>query len=227
MLLPLLFASLLNQTPCSAPDSLITPPKRSGGGIALGLQSSIVGPNFQLGSGIVAGYYRHQKLNRKWNLQVEIQTKIATGYHIYTSFEDNVVNPQGLSTSRRSFYLRSLAFFELPILLQYRPEPGSRHQFFGGLRPSINVTTKPSDGNNSVSVANGVYPTDFSSLSLRKAVQQYDLGLTFGYCYAFSPRFGLDIRYTQGFVDLTADNFFKSTDNNLNSDLQISLRTNF
>ena len=227
MLLPLLFASLLNQTPCSPPDSLTTPPKPSGGGISLGIQSSIVDPNFQLGSGVVAGYNRYQKLNRKWNLQVEFQAKIATGYQIYTAFEDNVVNPQGLSTSRRSFHLRSLVFFEMPILLQYRARPDSRHQFFGGLRPSVNVISKPTNGSNSITVANGVYPNDLNNLSLRKAVQQYDLGITLGYCYAFSPRFGLDIRYTHGFLDLTADNFFKSTDNNLNSDLQISLRTNF
>jgi hypothetical protein len=227
MLLPILLTGLLSQTPCSPPDSSAIPMKRSGGGITLGLQSSIVDPKpFQLGSGIVAGYYRYYKVNRQWSLQVEFQTKIATGYNIYTHFEDNVVNPQGLSTSRRTFYVRSLVLFEMPVVLQYRPQPASRQIFFGGLRPSINVTTKPVNGNNSISVSNGVFPSDFSALSVRKAVRRFDLGLTLGWSYAFSTHLSLDLRYTQGFVDLTADNFFKTKDNTLNSDFQVSFRTN-
>ena len=173
------------------------------------------------------GYYRFRDINNRLTFQIEFQAKLVSGYHISASFEDNVVNPAGLSVSNAAFNLRSLLFFEMPVLFKLRQNRTARHQYFTGLRPSLNAVTSYHGGNSGTSVTNGAFPSDFSQLSLRDAVRPFDLGIIAGWSYAFTRRLSLDVRYTQGIFDLTADNFFKSNANTFNADLQVSLRANF
>ena len=192
-------------------DSIPFRAPASGHGFLLGSQLSIVDQSsFQTAFGPLAGYYRFKDLNDHLTLQVEFQAKIVSGYHLSANFEDNVVNPNGLSVSRNEFYLRSLFFLEMPVLVKIRRNPGARFDFFAGIRPSLNAITNHQQGSNSVNVSNGEYPNDLSNLSMRAAISRFDLGLIGGFSYAFSPHLSLDLRYTHGLVDLTADNFFKS-----------------
>jgi len=228
MFLSILFSSLLGLSPGGPSDSIPFSQPVSGGGMLLGAQVSLIDPQaFKLGFGPAVGYYRFRDINDRLTFQIEFQAKLVSGYHISALFEDNVVNPAGLSVSNASFNLRSLLFFEMPVLLKFRQNRTARHQYFAGFRPSMNALTSYPGGNTSISVSNNAFPSDFSQLSLRDAVRPFDLGIIAGWSYAFSRRLSFDVRYTQGLFDLTADNFFKSNANTFNTDLQVSLRASF
>lgn len=228
MLLSIFVVGLLSQCPQSPADSLVPLPPSSGTGLILGAQLSIVDQeSFRLGFGPVAGFYHFEAINDHLAIQFELQGKLISGYNASTYFEDNTLNPLGLSTSSAEFHLRSMLFLEMPVLLKIHQNRQARHGFFVGARPSINAITSHQGGNVGISVSNGAFPNDLSTLSMREAVRRFDLGLVGGWSYAFTRRLSLDVRYTQGLFDLTADNFFKHDSNTLNSDLQISIRANF
>jgi hypothetical protein len=228
MLLSILLSGLLSQSPQNPPDSLVPLPPRSGTGVLLGAQLSIVDQEaFQLGFGPALGFYHFESLNDRLAIQFEIQWKLVSGYKASTYFEDNALTPLGLGRSNADFHLRSMMFFEMPVLLKMRSGRSSRHSFFAGFRPSMNAITNSQQGSAGSFIQNGAIPTDYSELSMRKAVRQFDLGLVGGWSYDFTRHLSLDVRYTQGFIDLTADNFFKRSSNTLNSDVQVSLRANF
>lgn len=228
MLLTLIFAGLLGQPSSTPPSSLVPLPPKTGTGILLGAQTSMVNQeDFKLGFGPTMGFYHFRDLSERVTLQIELQGRLVSGYKETTYLQDNVLNPNGLSVSHAEFYLRSLFFVELPILLKFRKNQQAKHSWFVGCRPSINRITNHSEGSIGSTIANGAQPYDYSGLSMRKAVCPADIGLIGGWSYRFNSRLGLDIRYTQGFIDLTADNFFQNTTTALNSELQVSLRANF
>jgi hypothetical protein len=144
---------------------------------------------------------------------------------LYAGFADTVVQPVGISISQASFDVRSLVFWELPVLLQWRPHRDARHAWLAGVRPSLNHRSGGQSSRSSSSI-NGV-ATDLSGLNIRQGMRGFDMGLLVGWRYALTERLSLDVRYNQGLLDLTADNFFKNKTNTLNSDLQLTLRARF
>ncbi|MBK9336715.1 MAG: hypothetical protein IPM98_08995 [Lewinellaceae bacterium] len=198
----------------------------NGGGVLLGTSVSIVDhQDFRATVGPVAGFYYFEDLSDRWTFQVEFHWKIVSGYRLHAGFADTLVLPSGISTSQALFDVRSLVFWELPVLLQWRPHREARHAWLAGVRPSLN---QRSGGQSSWSSAStGGVDTDLSRLNIRQGWRGYDVGLLLGWQYALSERMSLDVRYNQGLFDLTADNFFKNKTNTLNSDLQLTLRARF
>lgn len=228
MLISILFTGLLSLSPLPPSDTSKFVVPQYGAGVILGAQVAI--PNFQDGQtafGPVAGFYLFHQMNIRCGIQLEFQVRQASGYKYSSAFEDYTVVPAGASKGYAEFHLRSLLFFEMPILLKLQALKNPRHQFITGIRPSFNRINSEKSGSWGYSVQNGILPHDFSGLSLQEAVTVFDVGFVAGWSYAFSNRIALDLRYTQGFTDLTADNFFKSKSNTLNSDFQCSLRCNF
>jgi len=231
MLLTALFSALLLQAAPLPPDSTTTtPPRRlsNGGGALLGTSIALVDHSpFRLSPGPVAGFYYFEHLSSRWSFQVEFHWKQANGYNLSAVFADTVLNPSGIGISRATFGVRTLVYWEVPIMLQWRPELGSRHAFAIGVRPSMNVLSRGQTGSSSQSSSGFVVTTDMSYLSARDGLRRSDVGFLVGWTYALTDRLGLDVRYTQGLQDLTADNFFKNKSNTLNSDLQATLRARF
>ena len=229
MLFSALFSAfLLQAAPLPSDSLLVPPPRRSGGGGALlGTSVAVVDHSaFRLSPGPVAGFYYFEHLSSRWTFQIEFHWKQANGYNLSAVFADTVSNPTGIGISRAVFDVRTLVYWEVPIMLQWQPGLGSRHAFAVGLRPSLNVLR--GDGASSGQYSFGfAEPADMSTLSVRQGLRRSDVGLLAGWSYALTDRLGLDVRYTQGLQDLTADNFFKSKSNTLNSDLQVTLRARF
>lgn len=207
-----------------APD--VQRPASNGGGVLLGTSVSIVDhQDFRAAVGPVAGFYYFEDLTDQWTFQVEFHWKIVPGYRLQAGFADTLVLPNGISISQASFDVRSLVFWELPVLLQWRPHRDARHAWLAGVRPSLNHRSGGQSSRSSSSI-NGV-ATDLSGLNIRQGMRGYDMGLLVGWRYALTERLSLDVRYNQGLLDLTADNFFKNKTNTLNSDLQLTLRARF
>jgi hypothetical protein len=223
-----LFALLLCGIAAQAQTPDVQRPASNGGGVLLGTSVSIVDhQDFRAAVGPVAGFYYFEDLTDQWTFQVEFHWKIVPGYRLYAGFADTLVLPNGIGISQASFDVRSLVFWELPVLLQWRPHREARHAWLAGVRPSVNRLTGGQGSPSWSTASTGPAATDLSGLNIRQGMRGYDVGLLVGWRYALSERLSLDVRYNQGLLDLTADNFFKNKTNTLNSDLQLTLRARF
>lgn len=228
MSLLLIFTSLLGQATLMPPDSSTITAPVHGSGLLIGVHTAVVEyAPFRVAPGPVAGYYWFHDLNDRVTLRMEFVGKAVGGYREQAVFSDAVITPEGVGRSLAIFNLRSLLFLEMPVLFQFRRDRTARHGFFAGLRPSANFVTGDNSGYLEFSTVGNVSPTDFRSLTLRRGVHEFDLSVVAGWNYALTRRLNLDVRYSQGLFDLTADNFFKNKSNTLNAGLQVSLRADF
>jgi len=224
MFLSILLSAALNAAPLT--DSAVIRFHQSGFGPIIGAQVSPVGHQpLRLAAGPVLGCFWLQTLNRHWALQIEFQGRITPGYRLFTTFADTLVRPVGIGISRGEINVRSVGYLELPVLLHWHGSKKSRHAWLAGIRPSMNILNRFQTENIwSASSYNVVASVETGEAYVRQGFHRYDLGLVLGWSFAISDRLSVDVRYNQGFLDLTADNFFKSDDLTLNSGLQCTLR---
>jgi hypothetical protein len=159
------------------------------------------------------GYLLRYRLHPKTALQAELVLKPVSDYGWRAEFLDIV--PTG--SSQVILENNNLLFFEVPIVVQHRYAPDQA--WLVGLKPSWNVSVFPYG---SFSVTNFNAPS--RNYTAHSGIRSFDLGLVLGWEWRISRRWALDVRYNQGLFDLTIDNFYKSRDIHLNSDLQVSLR---
>ena len=143
----------------------------------------------------------------------------AKGYNQRANFEYS--SPGGNLQIEVS--LNNLVFLEVPLVYQ-RAFTGDKRQFWlAGIRTAVVLPV-----NNFVSNAGTILPNNSifpnANIDLYDGVRWFDLGLTLGWQWRFSERWAIDVRYTQGLMDLTHDNFFNNTETTLNSDLQLTFR---
>ena len=105
----------------------------------------------------------------------------------------------------------------MPVLLTYRLG-ASRSALMVGLRPGL---VFPSDNWASMT-GNWIPPNGYNDIS--QGIRRLDCAVTLGWEYRLAPRFYLDLRYSQGWNDLTHDNFFQQTQTHLSTDIQLSFR---
>jgi hypothetical protein len=223
MLIATLFSALTWCLPNVPPDSAALPPARWG--LALGAQLSAIDyARTQVAPGLNIGLFYRLPLRGAWSLQLEAQSKYLSDFRQQVILEDYLLNPlAGVSSSWREMSVRSLWFAELPVLFVCQSQTQS---LFAGLRPSVNWINPEQFPWSGIS-SQGHSPEDlsrFDDVNIRHGLRRFDMGLTLGWARPLSKRLWLDVRYTQGFFDLTHDNFFKNQATNTNSDLQISLR---
>lgn len=228
MLLSICLATFLAAAPLP-PDSVVLDFHRSGFGSIVGVQSNIVHHNpFRMAPGPVLGCYWQQKLGKRSALQVELHGRVVSGYRLGVVYADTLVQPSGIGVGRGEINVRSAFFMEMPVLFRRHSGPKSRHAWLAGIRPSLNRLHGYQADNRWSLEGRGVPPPEWPrDIRVRQGFYRYDLGLVIGWSYALSRRLSLDLRYNQGLVDLTADNFFKSEEFTLNSGLQCTLRTKF
>ncbi|MBK9336711.1 MAG: PorT family protein [Lewinellaceae bacterium] len=159
------------------------------------------------------GHLLRYRLHPKTALQAELVLKPVSGYGWRAEFLDIV--PTG--SAQVILENNNLLFFEVPIVVQHRYAPDQA--WLVGLKPSWNVSVFPYG---SFSVTN--FNTPSRNYTAHSGIRYFDLGLVLGWEWRFGRRWALDVRYNQGLFDLTIDNFYKSRDIHLNSDLQVSLR---
>ena len=159
------------------------------------------------------GYFMRRRITPRTSLQGELALKFVPGYNWRAEFYDVV--PGG--SSQVILETDRLLYIELPLLLQRSWSPG--HAWLFGLKPALTLPISPFGTFSSVN--SGAPNRDYS---MHEGFRYIDLGLVLGWEYRFGRRWALDIRYNQGLLDLTADNFYHQREMHLNSDLQVSLR---
>ncbi|MDX2134989.1 MAG: outer membrane beta-barrel protein [Saprospiraceae bacterium] len=159
------------------------------------------------------GYLWRYRLAPRTAAQGEIVLKYATGYDWRAEFYDAVPG----ANAQLILENNNLLFIELPLTIQRQVSAG--HTWMAGLKPALVFPMFPSGSNSSSN-----FGAPRRNYTMRDGVRYLDLGLVLGWEYRFGRRWALDVRYNQGLFDLTIDNFFRSTETHLNSDLQVSLR---
>lgn len=158
------------------------------------------------------GHLLRYRFNPRSALQAELQLKFVSGYGLRAEFND--ILPGG--STQIILETNNLLFVETPLVWRHTYHPGKA--WLLGVRPSWNVALFP---RGSVSVTNN---GPYRDVSAHSGIRSFDLGLVLGWEWQWGRRWALDVRYNQGLFDLSFDNFYKSSETHLNSDLQISLR---
>jgi len=208
------------------PDTIIRPaaqlprkPRRFQRGLVLGGNLNMV--NYETGRLSIMpqlGYHWSVPVRSGYRFQAEVQLKYVTHYQQRTQFF--YVSPGGSLDIR--WEMDNLFFIEMPLLLKQENREIGKMAWFAGVKPAWCTPIFPYGSNTSnIGSGSGLSPSVF--LRLRDGVRAFDLGFVFGTEWRFARRWSLDLRYNQGFLDLTHDNFFKNTTTHLNSDVQVTL----
>lgn len=207
------------------PNPVTTPPKRLPKyqrGWILGANANMVRySSGKMSAFVQAGYHISRPLYKQFRLQAELHAKFVTNYGEKTSF--NYVAPTGSSLSIE-WGMNNLFFVELPVLVKKMSKTGGKTAWLLGLKPAYCAPVFPRGAYSAFLSGSGSAPVPNVSLTLRQGVRPFDIGLVWGMEWRFSKRWAIDLRYSQGFLDMTHDNFFKNTATHLNSDVQFTFR---
>lgn len=172
---------------------------------------------FRLSLMPVVGYHVSFPVQKGF-VQTGVQVTGATGYNQKTEF---IYSAPGGSLDI-DVSLKNLMFIEVPLVYQ-RAFTGNKRQFWlAGIRTAVVVPVNNYVSNAGSTNSNDLFP--YANIDLYDGIRWFDLGLTVGWQWRFSERWAMDVRYTQGLMDLTHDNFFRNTETTLNSDFQLTFR---
>ncbi|MCC6412094.1 MAG: PorT family protein [Saprospiraceae bacterium] len=172
---------------------------------------------FRLSLMPVVGYHVSLPVQKGF-VQTGVQVTGATGYNQKTEF---IYSAPGGSLDI-DVSLKNLMFIEVPLVYQ-RAFTGNKRQFWlAGIRTAVVVPVDNYVSNAGSTNSNDLFP--YANIDLYDGLRWFDLGLTVGWQWRFTDRWAMDVRYTQGLMDLTHDNFFNNTETTLNSDFQLTFR---
>lgn len=202
------------------PDSLIKPGKniaiqshRRAHGFILGMNANAVDYNPIRWSVLPhAGYFLSFKITPRSCIQTEAVLKLVTGYQLKVETLD--LTPFG--SSYNSLKTNNILYLELPVL--YKRKFTAHNAWLAGIKPSGNVKLFPS-GTNSYTNDSG-----FRQYTGQSGIRYFDLGLVLGWEWRPFQHWALDVRYNQGLLDMTFDQFYRDNSTHLNSDVQVTLR---
>jgi hypothetical protein len=208
-------------TPLRAqPDTLVRPGKevahrmrRREHGLILGMNANAVDYNpVRLSILPHIGYFWNHRITSQSSFQVEGVLKYVTGYQLYVETID--ILPAGLSSS--TLRTNNLLYLEVPLTIKHKLR--QKHSALLGMKPSFNYKVL-STGQSAA--FNMDATREYTSQS---GLRYFDLGLVLGWEYRLHKHWALDLRYNQGLLDLTFDQFYRDQSTHLNSDVQLSLR---
>lgn len=167
------------------------------------------------------GVFANKRIKEKLELQVEVHVKFVDNYDVKAEWEDVVYGSSGIvGTERLTQHYDRFNSLDVPVILKYNSS--SRIGFLGGAR--FSYLGLGQSGLVSSFSTNGVGAVPLSERVPQYGFWKYDVNLVLGAeCYLAS-RWVADLRYNQGFLDITPDNLYQDDATHLNSDLQFSLR---
>ncbi len=184
-------------------------------GAVLGVNNSIVDyEQFETSHFPFLGLFAFKRISPRWEAQVEAHIKSVYNFDLEQTFYSFDYFNGHQSLGSRTRHYQQYASLEFPFCLKYTVNrrlgliAGGRLSFisdgYGGKQNHFFSDTKEAP-------FNGFWNKDF--------------GLIAGMEYYVRPRWLLDLRWTQGFRDLTPDDLYGGDSSiHLNSDLQFSLR---
>ncbi|MEO1711765.1 MAG: hypothetical protein AAFU60_00310 [Bacteroidota bacterium] len=162
----------------------------------------------------------------RWGFGISAQGQYLTGIDWQSSFAQAEATPLGYNFASTEVITKKLAFAQLNTYLFWQLKP--RHRLQAGIAVArLHILEEsPSLETNQVTF----FDESLGALSIdsnQPGIRNWDFGATLGYQFQLSPHWQAQLLYQQGLFDLTADNWFGNTRNDLRSNLQIQLRYDF
>lgn len=203
--------------PAPAPYLLPTPVRWSFGILAGGRMALPDWPIETASFGGVAGGFVQYDLTPHWSIRTELAGKLLDRDLQRTDSEVLLDEFGATLKVDQSAHTNGLLFVEMPVLAVLRQ---GRHEWFAG--PKLALVRVRNDASSLAYSGNAF--TEVKEYDITEGVRRLDVGLTFGYGYRLFHHWGVDLRYNQGLLDLTHDNFFNNSHTLINSDLQLTFR---
>lgn len=188
-------------------------------GVVLGINNSITDYGQLKTSHLpFVGVFATKRISNRWEVQLEGHFKTVNNYDLFQTFTVTEYNANGLPTvtTLGRFYTRYQAI-EFPICLKYTLN--NRMGLIAGTRLSIIAADQIGNG-----IGGFLEESDREAFPF-KGFWGSDIGLVAGAEYLLGPRWLVDLRWNQGFRDLTPDILYNGdTAIHLNADLQLSIR---
>jgi hypothetical protein len=181
------------------------------------------------------GIFAEYKKKAGQSLRAELQYKKVTGYNL-TSFKSYITgrNLNVIQISNFRYNLPAIHVFQMPITWQKEVFRQSKWSWIGGVRPALirpvsTVSLASQLEFFDLSNSNDISPaTSYSSIQNgNKGIRSFDIGLVAGLAYQPIRRLAIELRYNQGLLDISRDDFFNTSLDQTNSDVQLSVRYYF
>ena len=162
----------------------------------------------------------------KWGVGISAQGQYLTGLDWQSSFSQAEATPLGYNFASTEVITKKLAFAQLNTYLFWQLKPRHRLQTGIAVARLHILEESPSLETNQVTF----FDESLDALSIdsnQPGIRNWDFGATLAYQFQLSPHWQAQLLYQQGLFDLTADNWFGNTRNDVRSNLQIQLRYDF
>ena len=192
----------------------------------------------------LAGGFAQFRLNRKWAIEAGIQYKHRSedrgdGLGIAAPRGDTIYLPTFASITPFHRPLTRIHFWEAPVTLQYQLT--NRLRVLGGAHVGYTrATDQPVNklfatdedrASNSGGLTND-YETAIDLTGANRVntstnsskFERWDFGLTAGLDYRIAAHWSVELRYQQGLRDLTPNSFYRNSEANRNSSLQLAVK---
>lgn len=167
--------------------------------------------------GGVAGAFVQYDLTPRWSIRTELTGKLLDR-NLQRTESSVLLDEFGASVKvDQQANSTGLLFVEIPILVVLRQ---GRHEYFAG--PKLALVSVRNDGTRLTYTGNAF--TEVTQYNIQDGIRRLDAGVTLGYGYQLHRHWVMDVRYNQGLLDLTHDNFFNNSQTLINSDLQLTFR---
>ena len=176
--------------------------------------------------GLFVGYHLHDK----WSAQLGIRYKQrsetkGSGLAMKALAEQTIYFARFSTLAHYQDSIHHLHFIEIPLTLSYHASP--RWSLFAGgqfvaVRNQSQWKEKITDDGTTGTIYLGELVNTKEQTS--PGIVKFDTGLIFGATYQLNPQFAISAEYIQGLYDLTYDNYFNQSGDDLNSSLQVSLK---
>lgn len=176
--------------------------------------------------GLFFGYHLHDK----WSAQLGIRYKQRSetrgnGLAMKALAKQTIYFARFSALAHYQDSIHHLHFIEVPLTLSYHASP-RWSLFAGGQFVAVRNQSQWKERITDDGTTGTIYLGELINTKEQTSpgIVKFDAGLIFGATYQLNPQFAISAEYIQGLYDLTYDNYFNRSGDDLNSSLQVSLK---
>lgn len=177
---------------------------------------------FELGSGMMAGFFLSKNLSKKWAMNAEFNYFRSTGHAISRTIKQTEFFLEKTSTN---FFLVTKTFDYLQLPLSVSFSPTDVHKFDFGVSTSLMVNAKTEVAENKERFNEKSSVTE-TKAGVYEDLNTFNYGLLIGYEYNLPGMYSIGLRYNQMFSDITNNSYFNDDKKHLPANVQLFVKLN-
>lgn len=178
--------------------------------------------NFEVGSGIMAGFFFGKNISKKWGVNAELNYYRSVGNSISRNINQTEFFLEKTTTN---FFLvtKTLDYLQVPISVSFSPT--ETHKFSAGIASTflLNAKTEVAENREKINEKSSVTTT---KNGVYEDLNTFNYGLLLGYEYNLPGMYSIGLRYNQMFRDLTNNSYFNDNKKHLPANVQLFVKLN-